>query len=229
MQFSNIALALQVIALASAAAIPNGAELDKRLKEAHSESTQVSYGPICHLHCKKDEGSASAPAPASEEGADLEKRLKPAKMVSTQVEQPIRNQKRSPIEVDVQQNNYCLPSNLNCPYKRRSEESVDKREPNSGRPEAHAQVTHVDHRLPGKREPNSGRPPAHADVTDVYFHRPGKRDPKVEVDVTQVNYCPDGRTGCHLPRAEPVVETRDTERPDAHAHSTHVDSHYPGN
>ncbi|KAK7974395.1 hypothetical protein PG989_016243 [Apiospora arundinis] len=176
MQFSNIALALQVVALTSAAAIPNGAELDKRLQEAPLESTQVSYGPICHLHCKKDEGSASAPAPDSEEGADLE-----------------------------------------------------KREPNSGRPEAHAQVTHVDHRLPGKREPNSGRPPAHADVTDVYFHHPGKRDPKVEVDVTQVNYCPDGRTGCHLPRAEPVVETRDTESPDAHAHSTHVDSHYPGN
>ncbi|KAK8876975.1 hypothetical protein PGQ11_001921 [Apiospora arundinis] len=139
MQFSNIALALQVVALASAAAIPNGAELDKR----------------------------------------------------------------SPIEVDVQQNNYCLPSNLNCPIRRAAtaavaEEPVDKREPNSGRPEAHAQVTHVDHRLPGKREPNTGLPEAHADVTDIYFHRPGKRDPN-------------------------------SGRPPAHADVTDVYFHHPGN
>ncbi|KAK6855713.1 hypothetical protein PG995_007864 [Apiospora arundinis] len=215
MQFTNFAFILQVATIAAATSVPlNGASdalLEKRLQEAHADVTQVSYGPICHLHCRREKAAAAAAAEAVAKREPIEPPPRPfAKREPIEVDVQQNNyclpsnlncqirraaaaaaEKREPkVEVDVQQSNYCLPSNLNCPYKR-SAESVDKREPSSDL-DARAKITQDEyHYKGGKRESVE------------------KREPKVEVDVTQINYCPDGRVGCHLPRAEPVVEKRE--------------------
>ncbi|KAK8135085.1 hypothetical protein PG984_007097 [Apiospora sp. TS-2023a] len=164
------AIALQIIAFASAATLPVEAGLEMRAPKVEVDVQQSNYCLPSNLNCpyKKREPlqparvvstqaevtdvyynnpngkrEPSSNAEASDSIHDHEfhdKRepepLKKAHSQATQVSiKKPQNGKREPepkVEVDVQQSNYCLPSNLNCPYK--------KREPLQ---EAHADVTQV--------------------------------------------------------------------------------------
>lgn len=126
MQFTNFAFALQVATIAAAAAAPlSAAQLDARKLEVDVQ--QSNYCLPSNLNCPYHKCAPNKEQPeARAKITQDEYHYKPGGKRSKIVESV---EKRDTVKVDFQQSNYCLPSNLNCPYKRRSEESVDKREP----------------------------------------------------------------------------------------------------